>query len=174
MQHVTAYSCKATFINESKAARFFHRGNPVSGSCFFHLRFSRLQPYHLGNMTIRGRKRRSSAGKTASSAPLPDLTPNMSLSAICQLPAAALKQYAQLYQLFSDGNKQTLAQRLHAQALQRQTRHPAMSPVRVTTKVRAARTSVPTKMMALHNRAAARVHPRASTPPRDRGVILGH
>ena len=49
-----------------------------------------------------------------------------------------------------------------------------MSPARVTTKVRAARTSVPTKMMALHNRAAARVHPRASTPPRDRGVILGH
>ena len=56
----------------------------------------------------------SSVGKTTSSAPLPDLTPNMSLSAICQLPAAALKQYAQLYQLSSDGNKQTLAQRLHA------------------------------------------------------------
>ena len=28
-------------------------------------------------------------------------------------------------------------------------------------------------MMAPHNRAAARVHPRVSTPPRDRGVILG-
>ena len=102
------------FINESKATRFFHRENPVSGSRFFHLCFSRLQPYHLGNMANRGRKRRSSAGKTASSAPLPDLTPNMSLLAIRQLPAAALKQYTQLYQLSSNGNKQTLAQRLHA------------------------------------------------------------
>ena len=112
VQHVIAYSCIATFTNGSKATCFFHRENPVSGLCLFHLRFSRSQPYHLGNMA--SRKWRSSASKTASSASLPDLTLNMSLSAIRQLPVAAFKQYAQLYQLSSDGNKQTLTQRLHA------------------------------------------------------------
>ena len=59
------------------------------------------------------RKRRNAAGTAVSSASLPDLTPSMSVSAISQLPAAALKQYAELYQLPSGGNKKVLAQRLH-------------------------------------------------------------
>ena len=59
------------------------------------------------------RKRKGSANKAASSASLPDLATNMSVSAIRQLPAAALKRYAERYNLPGEGNKSTLAQRLH-------------------------------------------------------------
>ena len=59
------------------------------------------------------RKRKCSAHKGASSASLPDLTTSMSMSAIRQLPAAALKHYTERYNLPGDGNKSTLAQRLH-------------------------------------------------------------
>ena len=49
---------------------------------------------------------------------LPDLSAEMSLSALRQLPAAALRQYADLYNLPGKGTKQTVSQRLfdHLQA----------------------------------------------------------
>ena len=58
------------------------------------------------------RKERSLASKTTCSESLPDLTPNMSVSAIRQFLAAALKQSAEQYQLPNEGSKQT--ERLHA------------------------------------------------------------
>ena len=149
VQHMTAYSYKATFINESKATRFFHCENPVSGSWFFYLRF----PDYNHTTSAIWLTVAENGGARQVKLPHQHRCPTSCRTCHCWLFASFLPPLSNNMPNCTSypataTNKLSLKDCMLTST---QTSHPAMSPARVTTKVRAARMSVPTKMMAPHN-----------------------
>ena len=107
------------------------------------------------------RKCKGPASKATSLTSLPDFTLSISLSAIRQLPAAALKQYyTEWCHLPGEAKKFTLAQTLYDYL------HTEMETLIPAVVRRAAQTKLQREKRRAHLQAVATVYPRASTPPR--------